>query len=687
MRRAIHMICILAFCTGTNGNAFGGITLNITVTDIDSSVFDYGTHLIYNGVIGVTPSGGLAPYTYTLTLPSGDSLQQRNGYFPVLDAGTYFLSVTDAGGGMATSKVILAYKYPQPSVTVSNIVIPGCSNTGGFTLTGSGGTPPYSYSIDGGGSFVPGNAFSSLPQGNYVILVKDANAQIGMIGTNQTSKTIPGFVGLFGTLCDVTGSAQFSPSACTGEGAMHATVFSDKASFSLDGVNYHVFHPDPAVPTLYEYDSSGLSPGLYNYYLKGQIGGMSIYAYVIIKYCTIGIAFTGMQASCGGSDGSLTVTASGGNPPYTYTMDGVTYQGANLFTGLASGNYAVTVKDAGGLISSATGTLYDKCPMNITTRVLSPACGDQQGSVTIAVKGGLPPYRYSIDGGNFQGVDSFSNLAQGTHTVTVVDDAGLTQPASVVIGTAPSPDLSAQATAATCTGHDGSITITGKDGTPPYQYSLDGGAWQGGDAFGELSSDSYTASVKDANGCMVSQPVTVPLTKTPVKVSAGHDTSTLVGQPLGLHAIDVDQIGFTRYQWSPSGGLDNPAIADPVATLSSSATYTVRASTPSGCEGTGRVSIKVFTRDDLYVPNAFTPNGDGHNDILRVMTVGIAAFGYFAIYDRLGRRIFYTTNPSDGWDGTVKGVPQQTGVYIWMTGGVDYKGNRVDRRGTVMLLR
>lgn len=689
MSRLICTACSLVFLLLlTNGKTFGNIIVTTTETDVSTAVFDPAGQLIYDGSIGVTVSGGVAPYTFTLVLPSGKNVQQRNGYFPSLDAGIYIINAADASGQTITSKVTVNYKYPQPAVTASNIVIPGCTKDGGFTLNGSGGTPPYVYSIDGGTVYTGSNTFINLAQGDYVILIKDAHQQIGMIAANPTS-SIAGFLGLFGTSCYLSASAHFAASTCADQGSLHVSLSSHTAtnSFSLDGINYHSLNPDPTFPSLYEYDSSGLAPGLYDFYLKDKLGDQSIYAYVIVKFCTIPVSFTEMNASCGQSDGSLTVMATEGVPPYSYSMDGVNYQASNLFTGLPSGNYAITVKDINGLTSSTTGTLDDNCLMSISALTVNAACGNQKGSVTVTIKGGAAPYSYSIDGSTFQANDSFSNLDPGRYTVTVKDNSGLTVQAPVIVGITTVPQLSAISAAASCSNNDGSITLTGLGGTSPFQYSLDGIVYQNSDIFRGLASGDYTPFIKDANGCTASQPVTVPLDKEPVKVFAGHDTAVLINQPLLLHAVDVDHIGFTQYQWSPPDGLNNPGIQDPVATPAVSTIYTVRVTTAAGCEGTAALSVKVFTAYDLYVPNAFTPNGDGHNDILRVMPVGIREFFYFAVFNRLGQRIFYSTNPSAGWDGTLNGKTQMSGVYIWMSAGVDFRGKKIERRGTVMLIR
>ncbi|HEY4337157.1 MAG TPA: gliding motility-associated C-terminal domain-containing protein, partial [Puia sp.] len=678
MSRLIYTICILTLLTLGNDKTFANISLNITVTEVDSETFDYGTHLLYNGMISATVSGGVAPYLYTLISPAGNTLQQRNGYFPGLDAGSYTLIATDATGQTTTSTVPVIYHFPQPSVTVSDLILPGCTPVGRFTLNGSGGTPPYSYSIDGGVSFTSGNTFSDLAQGNYVIIIRDAKGQLGMIGTNTTSKTIPGFIGLFSTLCDVTASSQFSPSACSDEGSMHITLFSNTnaTKFSLDGVHFIALKLNPNIPQLnqYEYDSLGLVPGLYDVYIGNNGGALSVYAYVIIRYCTIPIGFTTTSASCGGSDGSLTVVPSGGSPPYTYSMDGLNYQTSPLFTGLAAGNYEVAVRDVNGLTSFAADTLKDKCPISVSAKVINAACGNQPGSISVSVVGGSSPYLYSIDNLFFQAADTFSNLTPGNYTVTVTDKAGLKGLTAAFILAAPIPGLSAIATAASCTGNDGSITVKGKDGTPPYQYSLNAAPYQDNSVFAGVAPGNYSVTLKDINGCTASQPVNVALIRTQVKVSAGPDTSVLINQTLLLHATDVENIGFTGYQWSPPDGLNDPDIPNPIATLRQSARYTVRATTASGCEATASVSIKVFANDDLYVPGAFSPNGDGHNDVLKVIPIGISHFDYFAVYDRLGQLVFYTADPGQGWDGTLKGQPQATGAYIWTTGGTDYTG-------------
>jgi gliding motility-associated-like protein len=199
---------------------------------------------------------------------------------------------------------------------------------------------------------------------------------------------------------------------------------------------------------------------------------------------------------------------------------------------------------------------------------------------------------------------------------------------------------------------------------------------------------TYRLTVTDGNGCQSLQPAMVTVTVIPPpRLFAGNDTSILAGQSLPLHAVDVDGIGLGQWGWSPPVELDNAYVQDPLALPTQSVTYTVTASTAAGCEATASIAVKIFSVSDIFVPNAFTPNRDGHNDLLRALPVGIREFRYFAVFSRYGQRIYYTTDPSAGWNGMINGQYQPTGTYVWMSGGVDYRGVLVQRQGTVLLIR
>jgi gliding motility-associated-like protein len=163
---------------------------------------------------------------------------------------------------------------------------------------------------------------------------------------------------------------------------------------------------------------------------------------------------------------------------------------------------------------------------------------------------------------------------------------------------------------------------------------------------------------------------------------AGNDTIIALNQPVQLQAT-----GGLFYQWSPAFGLSNSTIANPIAIISQSIRYTVTASSLSGCKTTDSVLLKAFEGPDIYVPKAFTPNGDGLNDQLKSLPVGMRKFNFFTIYNRNGEIVFSSGNATIGWNGVYKGVLQSTGVYVWIASAINYKGVQVVRKGTVMLIR
>jgi gliding motility-associated-like protein len=95
----------------------------------------------------------------------------------------------------------------------------------------------------------------------------------------------------------------------------------------------------------------------------------------------------------------------------------------------------------------------------------------------------------------------------------------------------------------------------------------------------------------------------------------------------------------------------------------------------------------VFNTAEIYVPSAFSPNHDGHNDVLRVIGPSIRELKVFAVYDRVGSQVFTTSNLSVGWDGTREGRELPAGTYVWMAVGVDFAGKVHEKKGTVVLVR
>jgi gliding motility-associated-like protein len=161
---------------------------------------------------------------------------------------------------------------------------------------------------------------------------------------------------------------------------------------------------------------------------------------------------------------------------------------------------------------------------------------------------------------------------------------------------------------------------------------------------------------------------------------------TIIAGGASIRLAPVLSGDIVQYQWSPVIWLDDPTVAEPVATPVSTTAYRLEVVTPEGCRATGVEKIGVYY--DLQMPGAFTPNGDGHNDVFRVPPSIPVNVLRLSVFNRQGAMVFSTANVSRGWDGSVNGKGQPAGVYVWM---IEYENpltKRVEmKKGTVILVR
>ncbi len=175
-----------------------------------------------------------------------------------------------------------------------------------------------------------------------------------------------------------------------------------------------------------------------------------------------------------------------------------------------------------------------------------------------------------------------------------------------------------------------------------------------------------------------------------LSVNAGRDTVILINQPLQINAILSDQ-RLANYLWTPTTGLSNMAISNPIAILDGSQDqirYSVTATDSIGCSATNSFLVTILKNGpEIFVPTGFTPNADGKNDVLRPTVYGITQKYFFSVFNRWGQQIFFSTQIGMGWDGTINGIPQPAGAYVFIAEGADYLGKRIISKGTAVLIR
>jgi gliding motility-associated-like protein len=187
-------------------------------------------------------------------------------------------------------------------------------------------------------------------------------------------------------------------------------------------------------------------------------------------------------------------------------------------------------------------------------------------------------------------------------------------------------------------------------------------------------------------GCMATDSQYVNIWQSPYPL-ASHDTILSRGASLQLQANDGNFGYLGQFSWTPPGGLSDPFISDPILNSTVDTTYYVTMLNSRGCSLRDSIHVTYYTGPDIYVPNAFTPNGDGKNDIFRPVPVGISSFRYFRVYNRDGELMYQTSQPFAGWDGNFHGKPAQEGTYVWEVAGTDYNKKPVIKKGTVVLIR
>ncbi|MBL4657424.1 MAG: gliding motility-associated C-terminal domain-containing protein [Flavobacteriales bacterium] len=181
------------------------------------------------------------------------------------------------------------------------------------------------------------------------------------------------------------------------------------------------------------------------------------------------------------------------------------------------------------------------------------------------------------------------------------------------------------------------------------------------------------------NNCTASDSINVDYQANPNAI-VSNDTNICLGSSIVLNASGGD-----TYVWSPSAGLSNPFVSNPLASPLGTTIYTVNVES-DGCFGSDTVIIEVDPECSVFVPDIFSPNGDGNNDVVYVQGKGIKEI-HFAVFDRWGKKIFETTDISEGWDGTFKGKKLNSAVFVYYLEAVFISGKEIADKGDITLIR
>jgi gliding motility-associated-like protein len=363
----------------------------------------------------------------------------------------------------------------------------------------------------------------------------------------------------------------------------------------------------------------------------------------------------------------------------TYTFDvttpGLTYEWSDgstnpTFTVTSPGDYWVIVSDNGCLASDTIQMNYYNQLIFAQNTFDVDCYEDCNGSIDVSASGGNGILNFLWNTGSSD--TSLDDLCPGTYGLTITDDLCVYETSFFINEPAPLT-FELSGVDVECFGDgNGSIEIINiSGGTQPYSFSLNGGPLTSSSMFNGLSGGDYQVSVIDVNGCELSQMINL-YEPQEVTVNAGPDFEIELGESKRIRATVFPNSGH-YIEWSPVDSLDCVNCIQPIASPTSTTTYTITViDSITGCLLTDEVVVSVDKNRNVFIPNAFSPNGDGSNDIFQIFSgIGVRKINKLKIFDRWGELVYSAENflPNDsktGWDGNFKGKPMNNAVFVYL---------------------
>ncbi|MEM6963112.1 MAG: discoidin domain-containing protein [Bacteroidota bacterium] len=486
--------------------------INTSIASTDVLCFGENT-----GSATATPSGGTAGYTYSWS--SGGITDTETG----LINGTYTVTVTDANTCTATSEVTISQPAAALSSTSTSTDVT-CNTSGTIDLTPAGGTAGYTYSWTNGATT---EDLTGLAAGDYTVTITDAN----LCTVTETVSV--------GTAISLAVSGVATVVTCNGgnDGSIDISP--------VGGTGGYTFAWDTGATSE---DIGTLTAGTYTVTVTdGSLCTATTSVTVTESDAVSGTSTTGDVSCNGGSDGSITLTASGGDGSYTYSWN--TLETTKDISGLTAGDYTATITDGNSCTGEVTFTVGEPTALSVSTTPTDVLCfGENTGSATATPNGGTAGYTYSWSSGGNAATEN--NLLAGTYTVTVTDGNACTSTTEIIIAQPTAAlSLSSTTTEEGCAGaSNGTVDLSITGGTAGYTYLWTTGATSQ-DVSG-LVAGTYTVTVTDANACTATQESIISQASDMVVTASVRNVSCFGGTDGGI--INVNVTGGTpgyTYLW------------------------------------------------------------------------------------------------------------------------------------------
>jgi gliding motility-associated-like protein len=627
-----------------------------------------------SGSITLNPSGGISPYAYNWPQISQNTATATN-----LAAGTYNVVVTDSiGCTILDTFVVSEPTRIVPNASSTNALCFGAPS-GSALASPTGGTPGYSYAWTPSGATAA--AAPNLLAGQHIVAVTDANGCVvrDTVTVGQPSQ--------------VVASAVMTPVLCNGGSSGTATA---SGSGGTPGYTY-LWSTGNNTAT-----ANGLAAGTYSVTVSDANGCTGTTSIVIPEPTPVSVTAVSTNVICiGGSDGTGTALGAGGTSPYTFQWSNGTQSA--FVNNLSAGTHNVTVTDANGCTATTSITVTEPPQINLQITGDNAYCEYDSLDLTSVVVGGVPPYAYQWWSVPTAVNDTNANLhyydvhEDRTYYLQITDQNGCLATTSYYVESHPQPAV-AFTVDRTEICDSGTVTFSNFSG-PGILSSF----WEFGDGISGYAeapqhwygTGTYTVSldITDQNGCTnsMTEELLIHVIPTPEAAFVTDPNITLVDHLLLSEATitfnNTSSWFATGVDWS-FGDSTSAFVGQVMHTYQDTGRFciTLTAYNQFGCYDDSTQCILILQDPYLWVPTAFTPNGDGLNDVFLPGGIEIKELEMW-IFDRWGKILFYTDSMNNGWDGTFEQVGLQEGAYVFKINALNNTGNRIERAGTVTLVR
>ena len=433
-----------------------------------------------------------------------------------------------------------------------------------------------------------------------------------------------------------------------------------------------------------------LIPGIYTLTLSDANGCIHIDSFEVYSFSYPGVTITATDLLCHEDlSGTATATVSG-TPPFTFAWSSVPAQNTPTASGLSAGQYYVSVSNSFQCLTIDSIVIAQ--PPEFTLLINNQgniSCnGMANGHATVIAGGATPPYQYLWNTTPAITLPTIQNMGPGNYCITVTDSNScdtsicilLTEPAMIQFQTV----IQNEGCEGSCSG---SVQLAPSGGSRPYSYSWNTIPVQSDSIAKQLCTGSYFATITDLHGCSISTDTSVVGTNT--SIHAAFTASDTIGYAPVDIGFTFSGYGATTYAWDFGNGSNSTSPA-PFAHYNDAGIYivllTINSGLPDNCTDTVSVRIILDGPSKIKVPNAFSPNNDGYNDVFRVESVSLSELDVI-IMDRWGKKIFEFNTIDGFWDGNLSGQQAPDGVYYYILKAQGLDGKELTDQGSVTLVR